>query len=525
MDLNMLLRRATALFPEHLAVVEGDRRWTYDELGQRVDTLASVLAEIGIEAGDRAAIIAPNTHEFIEATFACAALGAITVPINHRLSGLEMGQVLTHSGARLALIHRSFAAAFGEAIAARGTEVEATLWIGGAPEEPPSARSLDYEDVLESARESSRSPAPILAPETVAQLYYTSGTTGAPKGVMLTHGNITVHALAAIAELHITDADTWLHAAPMFHLADAWATFAVTWVGGVHICLPTFTPEAALGAIEHHRVTLTNLVPTMLNLMVRSEAVARFDYQSLRLVLSGGAPIAPETVRRIVDCFGCDYVQTYGMTETSPYLTVSVLTARHKNEETAERQLARASRTGRPFLGVELKVVDEAGDEVAWDDQQVGEIVARGPTVTPGYWRDEAATAEAFTDGWLRTGDLAVVDSEGYLDIVDRKKDVIITGGENVYSTEVEAPLYEHPDVLEAAVVGVPHELWGEAVTAIVVPRPGAQLTAEALTDHLRGRLARYKLPKRFQFVEALPKTGSGKIAKRQLRRRLSEPV
>jgi acyl-CoA synthetase (AMP-forming)/AMP-acid ligase II len=523
MNLMFPFDRAADLWPDREAVVQGDRvRMTYRELHARISGLARGLSARGIEPSRVVAVIAPNVHEFLEAYAACAALGAVVAPVNHRLSAGEIARIIDHCEAAVCLVHTELGQLAAEALrAAQRGSVRRVVLIG----EPPSGLSVpcpleDYDDVLDDP-----SPDPPhrleLTADTLAHLYYTSGTTGAPKGVMLTHGNVAFHALAAIAELHLTDADSWLHAAPLFHLADAWAAFAITWVGGRHVFLPTFDAGEALRTIERDRVTITNLIPTMLNLMVNHPAIDRRDFSSLRAVMSGGAPIAPEIVRRILDRFGCDYVQTYGMTETSPFLTVGLLKA-HMRDLPPERQLAWKCRTGRPFVGVELRVVREDGREVARDDREVGEIEARGPTVTPGYWRDPQATAEAFRDGWLRSGDLAVVDSEGYINIVDRKKDTIITGGENVYSTEVELVLYEHPGVLEAAVVGVPDPVWGEAVTAVVVPREGHQPEEREIIEHVRSRIAHYKAPRRVVFAPELPRTGSGKISKKALRERLA---
>jgi acyl-CoA synthetase (AMP-forming)/AMP-acid ligase II len=334
---------------------------------------------------------------------------------------------------------------------------------------------------------------------------------------MLTHRNVCTHALAAIAELGLHDGDTWGHIAPMFHLADAWASIAVTWVGGRHVMVPSFGAEAALAAIERGRITISNLIPTMLNLMLRHPGARTTDLSSLRLILSGGAPMAPELVRELIATFGCDYQQTYGMTETSPYLTLSRLSDRLRALP-AEEQLAYQAKTGRPFLGVELRVVDETGAPVAADDRTVGEIQVRGETVTPGYWNLPEETREAFRDGWLLTGDLATIDEQGYLTIVDRKKDMILCGGENVYSIEVENVLYQHPAVLEAAVYGAPDETWGERVIAAVVLRPGRAATGEELAAFCRERLAAYKAPREVRFLTELPRTGSGKIQKRALR-------
>lgn len=518
MDLMLSLRRAVALWPDKEAVVQGSEvRLSYRQWGERVASLARGLDRRGIGRGDAIAAIAPNVFQYLEIYYAAAALGAVLAPVNTRLSPGEVATILDHSGAKLLCLHRDFSELASGALERTATRaLTRAIWLEG-PSRDLAVASEGYDEVL--AGEPGELPRrPPLPAETLAQLYYTSGTTGAPKGVMLTHGNVATHALAAIAELGLSDADTWLHAAPLFHLADAWATFAVTWAGGRHVCLPYFEAGQALRSLEGQGITISNLIPTMLNLMVNHPEASERDLSSLRAVLSGGAPIAPETVRRIVERFGCDYVQTYGMTETSPYLTLSRL--KHDQRDLPrERRLELKSRTGRPFLAVELRVVRPDGTEVARDDQEVGEIVVRGPTVTPGYWKDPEATAAAFDDrGWFHTGDLAVIDAGGSVNIVDRKKDVIISGGENIYSTEVEFVLFEHPAVLEAAVIGVPDPLWGEAVRAVVVLRPGQRATERDLIDFVKARLARFKAPKAVDFVEALPKTGSGKVSKKALR-------
>jgi len=313
------------------------------------------------------------------------------------------------------------------------------------------------------------------------------------------------------------NSDHWFHVAPLFHLADAWATFAITWVGGKHVILPAFEPARVLRLIREERISITNLIPTMLNMMVNHPEVHRYDYSSLRVLLSGGAPIAPEVVRKIVETFRCDYIQTYGMTETSPYLTMSILKD-HLKALPWEEQLRFKSKTGREFINVSLRVVDERGNDVAGDEKQVGEIIVRGDTVTPGYWDLPDETGKAIRHGWLHTGDLAVMDREGYVTIVDRKKDMILTGGENVYSTEVENVLYMHPDVLEAAVIGVPDAHWGEAVKAFVVRKDGRSVGGDDIIAFCKTHLAHYKAPKSIDFLKALPRTGSGKIYKKGLR-------
>ncbi len=486
-----------------LAVVAGASRWTYGELAARVAQRMERLREAGARRGARVAILDLNTPAFLEAYFAAAGLGAVLVPLNHRLAPREIVAVVQDAGARLLLAGRCFEARVAEVVA------------GGA-----SFDAVHWTDELEPAA----GPVPRVAdvdPEALAHLYYTSGTTGRAKGVMLTHRNVVLHAEAAIAELGLSAADRWAHVAPLFHLADAWATFAITAVGGRHVLSREFEPAEVLATLEREGVTLTNLIPTMLNLIVKHPRAEAHDLSSMRLVLSGGAAIAHALVRRVIEVFGCEYVQTYGMTETSPYLTLSLLHP-HLRALPLEERLRYSSRTGRPFRGVELEVVDEAGRPVPRDDRTVGEIRVRGATVSPGYWNLPEETAAAFRGGWLYTGDLAVIDAQGYVDIVDRRKDMIISGGENVYSTEVENALYEFPAVLEAAVFGVPDATWGEVVCAAVVPRPGWTLDEAELLRSCRARIAGYKVPRQIHVLSELPRTGSGKIEKRRLRERFT---
>jgi acyl-CoA synthetase (AMP-forming)/AMP-acid ligase II len=508
-----ILVRAAADFGGATAIVDRERSFTYAELAGRAGSLAAALGRRGIGRGDRIAIVAPNSHEFVEAYFAAAAAAAVLVPVNSRLSAREIRQILNDSGARAIISSSRFSGRILEATGA-GTDVEIALWIDPEPGAP------SYEEALSG--DAARYEPCDVDEDAVAHLYYTSGTTGEPKGVMLTHRNVCVHAAWAVRELGLGARDVWGHFAPMFHLADAWATFAITAVGGRHVMCGRFDAGEALALVERHGITTSNLIPTMLAAMVAHDDVRRRDLGSLRVILSGGAPIAPELVRRIVERLGCDYVQTYGMTETSPYLTVSLL-APHLEALPFEERLRIKARTGRPFGEVELKVVDDNGAAVPADDRSVGEILVRGPTVTPGYWNRPDATAAAFSDGWLKTGDLAVIDGDSYVNIVDRKKDVIITGGENVYSTEVENALYEHPAVLEAAAFGLPDATWGEIVAAAIVLAPRQSADADELGAFVRERLAGFKSPRRIFFLPELPKTGTGKISKKELRARFAE--
>jgi acyl-CoA synthetase (AMP-forming)/AMP-acid ligase II len=355
--------------------------------------------------------------------------------------------------------------------------------------------------------------------EDMAQLYYTSGTTGRPKGVILTHRNNAAHADGTIRELKLTQDDRWLHVSPMFHLADAWAVWALTKVGATHVMIPGFDEKPVLDTIVKHKVTLSNFIPTMLNLLVNFPGIHDYDLSSLRLVMSGGAPIAKEVVKKILAIFGCDYIQTYGLTETSPFLTMSILKEGMKSLP-FEQKLQFMITTGRPFATVQLKVVKKNGEEVISDGEDVGEIIAKGETVTPGYWGLPEQTTERIIDGWLHTHDLAVRNPEGYVTIVDRMDDVIITGGENVFSVEVEDTLYACPGVLEAAVIGMPDPVWGEKVTAIVVKKEGERCEAQDIIRFCKQHMAPYKAPKEVIFSDELPKTGSAKICKYKLRQK-----
>jgi fatty-acyl-CoA synthase len=510
----MTLQKALDLYPEKIGVIDGDRSFTYRQIGERVAALAEFFKNQGIAAKDCISILDVNSHTFLEVYYAAAGAGAILNPLNYRLAAKEVSYILKDAGSRWLIAAARFAPLVKGALAEK-VPLEGIIWIGDPPDESFSIRCHGYENAV-------RTEAPSFQPVSVnegqvAHLYYTSGTTGRPKGVMLTHKNICCHALGTIAELKLVDTDIWGHVAPMFHLADAWATFALTWVGARHVMIGQFETETVMAAIEREKITLSNLIPTMLNLMIKHPRIGAYDFSSLRVILSGGAPIAPELVKNIMAAFGCDYIQTYGMTETSPYLTFSIL-KEHLRKLSPDAQLKYKSKTGRPFIGVDLKVVDDCGVSIAADEQQVGEIWVSGDSITPGYWNLPEETAKAFSEGWLRTGDLATLDSEGYVNIVDRKKDMIVTGGENVYSTEVENVLYLHPKILEAAVFGVPDERWGEAVCAAVVLKEGEAATAKEIISFCKIHQAAYKAPKTIVFMDELPKTGSGKIFKKGLR-------
>ena len=515
MLLTEILPRAVAEYPEKLALVCGHARFTYREVGERVARLADAFSRMGIKPGDRIGLLHKNCHRVLESYFAAVHAGAVLVPFNHRLIAKDLAFILDDTETRVVIADVDLSELTIGATALATTKSK-ILWCPSSDRTAEGLAGHDYEKLIE-ATGGHVLDEPKAGADDPVDLYYTSGTTGRQKGVILTHRNIYSHALGTIAELHLNDSDVWAHVAPMFHLADAWAIWALTWVGARHLMIGKFEAPQVLRCFDEHGVTVSNLIPTMLNDLVHCPDAEAYEYKSLRLLMSGGAPISPSLVNQLVQTFRCEYIQTYGLTETSPYLTFSLLKEHLKNRPAGE-QMRYRSMTGRAALGVQLRVVDEGNRDIPADGSAVGEIVARGDRITPGYWKLPDATAEAFRDGWFHTGDLATIDGEGYLNIVDRKKDAIVTGGEVVYSTEVENALYEHPAVLEVAVVGVPDERWGEAIKAVIVLKPGQDAAADELVAHCQERLARFKCPRSIDFISALPRTGSGKIAKKEIR-------
>ncbi len=516
MDLALSLRRAISLYGQKEAVGDQGVSYTYRQFGERVAALSGGLTGLGLKKGDTVAIVCPNTHHYMEAYYACAVAGMVLNPLNFRLAAKEISTILADSSSRAIIVHEDFAELIKDALAFGDIEgFQNAIYIGEGKLDT-KLQVQQYETVI-SENDGSTLPDIAIAGSDLAQLYYTSGTTGKAKGVMLTQENVTSHALASLPEFELSDADTWAHIGPMFHLVDAWAVFACTWVGARHVFAPYFKADAVLDLFEKEKVTKTAIVPTMLNALLNEPSVKDRTFPHLQVITTAGSPVAPEIVKRTCEVFGCQYWQFYGMTECSPLLTISKPKSSMK-DWSSEKLLAVTSRTGRTVIGVELKVVKDDGTEVKRDDLEVGEIVVRGPSITPGYWKQPDATNATIVDGWLHTGDLAVIDSEGYVNVVDRKKDMIISGGENVYSTEVEYCLYEHPDIVECAVFGIPDKQWGEKVKAVIVKRSGANITEDDVIAFVRSKLAAYKAPRSVDFIDALPKTGSGKIYKKGLR-------
>jgi long-chain acyl-CoA synthetase len=502
------LRQAVAALPDKEAVVCGTTRYTYREIGERINRLSTGLAKMGIGKGDRVAILSLNCHRYLELYYGVPQLGAVVVPLNFRVPPSELKYIIDHSGGCAVLVDDALRPAIDQM---RPDLPDVQHFISLSASAPDGY--IGYEEVLATGSPSFDGVDP--AEDDLVGLFYTSGTTGEPKGVMLSHKNIVSNVDHSSAVYQPDADDIYLHAAPTFHLADAATVFSNTTHGITHVFIPRFDPKAVLEAIARERVTLLVLVPTMLNFLLQEPDFGRYDLSSIRQITYGASPIAPELLRRAIRMLGCRFFQGYGLTEASPLLTV-LGPEDHDLSGGTGRRLASC---GKPAPGVDVRVVNDDGKDVAPDE--VGEVIARGPNIMVGYWRRPDETAAAVRDGWLHTGDLATVDQDGYIYLVDRKKDMIVTGGENVFSTEVEAALYEHPAVKEAAVIGIPDPDWGEAVHACVALLDGKVATPDELVEFCRGRLANYKLPRSIELFEGeLPKGGTGKILKKELRER-----
>ena len=497
------LERARRIFAPLEAVVDGDRRITYAEFAGRAHRLAHALRrDLGVQPGDRVAYLCGNTLELLEAYYGVVLAGAILTPLNIRLSAAEMQDVIDDCRPAVLVVHPSFA---DVPLIAKDR-----LDLGAG-----------YERLLTTQPATLFEPAPF-AEDDVCEIFYTSGSTGLPKGAMLTHRNLATHAIDSALTLNMAHRDTVLHTIPLFHV-NGWGTpHYVTVMGGRHVMLERFDASEVLRLIEAEQVTRLHLVPTMATSLLVHPDLSKRDLSSLISVTVGGAPPGPQLMAELEQAIpSAEVICGYGLTESAPQLT-KALTLRSHDNLPAEEQRRRRSTTGLPNVGVDLRVLDDDGHEVPWDGATAGEICARSNHVMAGYWERPDATAEVIRDGWLHTGDVATVDAEGYVTIVDRKKDIIVSGGENVSSVQVEQALLAHPAVLEAAVVGMPHERWGEVPRAFVVLRPGVDVPPEEaeLIEFVRDRLAHFKAPKRVDILDDLPKGGTGKIQKNVLRER-----
>ena len=480
------LGRATCYFPNRTALVSNGTQSTFRDLHARVGRMAAALTKHRFKVGDRLALLLPNEPDYIELVYACAWLGIIAVPLNTRLSVKEIDGILSDANPR-GLVRQS-------SLPVPTAQVSWQLVLDQEP--------LDVQ--------SDSIPDPIYDPHAILALIYTSGTTGQPKGVEIRHANILENVYHTNFWFPLEEGAVHLHAAPIFHIADFPFMFAAPAFGTCQITVPKFNPQTFCETVQRERVTHTVLVPTMINMLTQFPELKKYDLSTLRHLGYGGSPMAPELVHRTRQVLpSAKLVQVYGLSETG------FLTGLLDREHTEDRLTS----CGRPCMGVDIRVVDQSGNEVKTGE--TGEFVARGANIMRGYWNNAEETDRAFRDGFFRTGDVGYRDADGYFYILDRLKDMIVTGGENVYSGEVEAVIYTHPAVREAAVFGIPDSKWGELVTACVVLKPGKTLSAEELIAYCRRSLAKYKIPRSIEFSKTeLPKGGSGKILKKVLRER-----
>ena len=497
------LNRAVTMNAAGTATIFRDRRHSWAEVAERIARLAGGLSALGIGRGDRVAILALNSDRYWEAMYAIPGLGAIMVPLNTRLAPPEIAFMLADSGARAMIVDDNFVAIPGQ-LAGQAPDLAHVIHLG---EGATPAGMIAWEALQATPPEGFGDA----GDNDVAGIFYTGGTTGRSKGVMLTHRNLVANAAMVIPAWDYRVDTVYIHCGPMFHLADAASSFAITIVAGTHVFIPRFDPADLLGEIQRNRVTNCLLVPTMANATANHPDIARYDISSLRLIPYGASPMPDAVLQKARQTMpGIRFLHVYGMTEASPIVT-------SMDRTLPEPEGQRAQSCGRPALLVDVRIADEADREVPRGT--VGEVQVRGPNIMAGYWNLPDVTATALRGGWYHSGDGGWMDEDGYVHIVDRFKDMIISGGENIYSAEVESAASTLDGVAEVAVIGIPDDTWGEAVHAIVVPRPGRDITAEAVIAHCRTLIAGYKCPRSVEIrAESLPLSGAGKVLKTALR-------
>jgi fatty-acyl-CoA synthase len=505
-------RRARTLYGSREAVVDGAWRASYEQFFDRCDRWSAALQRLGVGPGDRVAYVAPNTHAQLESFYAVPQIGAVLVPINYRLTRDDFAYIIRHSGATVVCAHEEYLEAI-DSVRDQLTGVRHFVALEGLRQ-----GWIDYETAIADAPGSFERPE--IAENDLLTINYTSGTTSRPKGVMITHRNAYINVIGTLVHLPMSVRDRYLWTLPMFH-ANGWTfPWTVTAAGGTHVCLRKVDPARVFDAIAAERISMMCAAPTVLIGIANATASVRARGPEGLRVVTAGAPPAAATIERIEGDLGWTITHVYGLTETAPFITVCEPRPEHDALPPAERAVIKARQGVELITSGELRVVDDQDRDVPRDGTTVGEIVVRGNVVMKGYYNDAEATAQALRGGYFHSGDAAVVHPDGYVDIRDRLKDVIISGGENISSVEVEGVLLRHPAVQEAAIVGLPDAKWGEAPHAFVVVRPGTEVTADDLRAFARNHLAHFKAPHSVTFVAELPKTATGKIQKFVLRGR-----
>lgn len=508
-------RRAIKYYPEKIAIVDGDKSFTYKEFGHRVDQLSKGLLEKGIKEGDHVAVMLPNTHYMLECFYGICQIGAVMVPLNYRLSAKDLNYIINHSDAKLLIVDEAFTEPIEEIQNSLSLEEIIIVEVDG---ESTSLQGTLYEALIHHDNDKVELPIVEIDENQLMTINYTSGTTSNPKGVMLTHRSNYINAANFLYHINVSHDDRYLHTLPMFH-ANGWGgVWAITAAGGTHVCLRKVDPPLILDIFEEQQITMLCGAPTVVNMLVNEPKAKQLNLQSKLRMATAGSPPAAALIQKAQDILGLEMVHVYGLTETSPFILYCEW-KQDFNEKSSDEQATIKARQGieLAFNGVTTVILPD-GEEVLWNGEELGEIVTRGNVVMQGYYKDVEKTDAAMKDGWFHTGDLAVIHSDGFIEIRDRAKDLIISGGENISSTEVEGVLYKHPDVLEVAVIAIPDEKWGEVPLAIILPQPHSALTEEEVITYCRENLAHFKSPKKVEFVEELPKTATGKLQKFRLR-------
>lgn len=507
-------RRAVKYYPNKVAVIDGEKKFTYKQFSERTDLLSKALYQVGIREKDHVAVMLPNTHYMLECFYGISQLGAVMVPLNYRISSSDMEYIINHSDAKMLIVDAEFA---GSIEKIKDHLVLDQIIIVATDGFETSLNGVDYEDFINHAPDIPL-PKVEIDERQLLTINYTSGTTSRPKGVMLTHRNNYLNGADFLYHLHVGHDDVYLHTLPMFH-ANGWGgVWAITAAGATHVCLRKVDPPVILRLFEELKITLLCGAPTVLNMLVNHPAAKEINIKTSPRMAVAGSPPAAALIQKAQDILNLDIIHVYGLTETSPFILYCEWKRSFENKNLEEQSTIKARQGIELIFNGETKVIRPNGEEVAWDGQELGEIVARGNVVMEGYYKDPDKTREAIVDGWFHTGDLAVTHPDGYIEIRDRAKDIIISGGENISSTEVEGVLYRHPAVLEVAVIAVPDEKWGEVPKAIIVLQPGATVTEQEIIDYCRDNMAHFKAPKSVDFVESLPKTATGKLQKYRLR-------
>jgi acyl-CoA synthetase (AMP-forming)/AMP-acid ligase II len=509
------LRYSSRQYPARTAVVCGDQRFTYAQFAGRAARQAGALLSLGLAPGGRVAFLSANCHRLLEGYYGVLEAGGVLLPLNIRLAQAELAYILNDSEAAILLFESQFLPLV-ESFRGDLRFVKSFVPLDFTPAAPWMA-GKNYEEML-AAAPPHQADIMQVDENSLAELFYTSGTSANPKGVMLTHRNIYLHALNVAINFPATAESVELHTIPLFH-ANGWGVaHSLTYAGGKHVMLRKFETAEVFRQVEREGAQSLSVVPAMATALVNCPERPKYNLKSLQRISIGGAASSPTLVREVEEKLGCACYSGYGLTETAPVLT----TARMKAglEWQGQQRFEKQASTGHAIPGVEVRIVDAEGRDVPHDGKSIGEIVARSDGIMEGYWKQPEATAEVMRGGWFHTGDMATMDEDGYLLIVDRKKDIIVSGGENISSLEVEKAVLAHPGVYEVAVIPVPDPRWGEAPKALVVAKPGAQLTEKELLEFCRSRLAHYKCPHSVEFLDALPRTGTGKVLKKELRRK-----